>query len=982
MFNYKKTAAAAAVALSLGLALPAHAATTGTILGNAVETDGDQISNATITIKNKETGLTRTVQSDESGSFRFPLLPPGTYIISANKNGFQQTLQDNVNVKLGGSSSVNIQLVEDNVERIEVTGSSIALVDVTSSTTGISVDAVTLDKLPVPRNLSSVALLAPGTTEGDSDFGDGGLTSIGGSSVAENAFYINGLNITNFRTGVGSSEPPFDMYDSFEIKTGGYSAEYGRVTGGIINTKIKSGTNEFKAGINAYWEPEALRSYKPSSKRENGTYRINNDADEVTNLDVNVWASGALIEDKLFFYVLANPRDVTNDYRGEQTLTGNGVVEQDYRETDDDTFWVANVDWYITENNILNISAFSDESSNVEERYSVLDGEIVSTSPALTYENSGGVNYIAKWTSIINDDFSFSAMYGLNQIDRTTNSNLDANPAVYYRYDSTGSFVPADTFASFTVETGEDEREVIRLDADWYIGDHSLRFGVDYEKLTASSLTTNSGGAYYVYYVDDSNSASEEIYQVRHRTYQVGGDFESENFAFYVQDQWQATDNLVINMGIRNDSFENFNANGDSFVKLDNNWALRLGAVWDVMGDGESKAWASYGRYYLPVAANTNIRLAGAETYIQEYYEFNGFVDEALGIPNLSGAKTQPDDIFANGSAAQPAEIVDQNLDPMYSDEFIAGYQFQLTEDWSLGIQGTYRELSTTIEDVAIDAAVIDWAADNGYGDVSDIWTGFHSYVLTNPGKDMRIATTELPGTEGEQTFMDLSAEDLRYPESVRKYAAVDFTFNRAWDGLWTMTASYTWSHNWGNNEGYVRSDNGQDDAGLTTNFDQPGLLDGAYGDLPNDRRHQVKMFGYYALTDDIILGANLQYWSGRPVNAFGYHPTDIFAQAYDSESFYAGGELAPRGSRGRTNDYWNLDVSASYTLDVFEDYELTLRADVFNVFNNDETTEVVEIYDDESSIDPLNPTVNPNYGLPSNWQTPRYVRLSARFAF
>ena len=982
MFNYKKTAAAAAVALSLGLALPAHAATTGTILGNAVETDGDLVSNATITVKNKETGLTRTVQSDESGSFRFPLLPPGTYIISANKNGFQQTLQDNVNVRLGGSSSINIQLVEDNVERIEVTGSSIALVDVTSSTTGISVDAVTLDKLPVPRNLSSVALLAPGTTEGDSDFGDGGLTSIGGSSVAENAFYINGLNITNFRTGVGSSEPPFDMYDSFEIKTGGYSAEYGRVTGGIINTKIKSGTNEFKAGINAYWEPEALRSYKPSERREDGTYRINNDTDDATNLDVNVWASGALIEDKLFFYVLANPRDVTNDYRGAQTPTPNGLVEQSYRETDDDTFWVANVDWYITENNILNLSAFSDESSNVEERYTVIDGEIVSTSPALTYENSGGVNYIAKWTSVINEDFSFSAMYGLNQIDRTTNSNLDANPAVYYRYDSTGSFVPAETFASFSIESGEDEREVIRLDADWYIGDHSLRFGVDYEKLTATSLTTNSGGAYYLYYVDDSNPAVEEIYQVRQRTYQVGGDFESENFAFYVQDQWQATDNLVINMGIRNDSFENFNANGDSFVKLDNNWALRLGAVWDVMGDGESKAWASYGRYYLPVAANTNIRLAGAETYIQEYYEFNGFVDETLGIPNLSGAKTQPDDIFANGSAAQPAEIVDQNLDPMYSDEFIAGYQFQLTDDWSLGIQGTYRELSTTIEDVAIDAAVIDWAADNGYGDVSDIWTGFHSYVLTNPGKDMRIATTELPGAEGEQVFMDLSAEDLGYPESVRKYAAVDFTFNRAWDGLWTMTASYTQSHNWGNNEGYVRSDNGQDDAGLTTNFDQPGLLDGAYGDLPNDRRHQVKVFGYYALTDDIILGANLQYWSGRPINAFGYHPTDTFAQAYDSESFYAGGELAPRGSRGRTNDYWNLDVSASYTLDVFEDYELTLRADVFNVFDNDEATEVVEIYDDESSIDPLNPTVNPNYGLPSNWQTPRYVRLSARFAF
>lgn len=979
--NFRKTASALAVTIGLGLSLPAYSATTtGLIQGNTSEMDGDRITGVTVTVKNKETGLTRSVATDENGVFRFPLLPPGNYVVTAEKNGFQQTLQDNVTVKLAGNTSISFQLADADVERIEVTGTSIAMVDVASSSTGISVDAVTLDKLPVPRNLTSVALLAPGTTEGDSAFGD--LPSIGGSSVAENAFYINGLNITNFRTGVGSSEPPFDMYDSFDIKTGGYSAEFGRVTGGIINTKIKSGSNEFKAGVNAYYEPEALREYKPSSVREDGSYRINNDADEYNTWDVNVWASGALIEDKLFFYVLANPRDVENNYRSSQTITANGTVEQDYQETNDDTFWVANVDWYVTEDNILNFTAFSDESSNIVERRSVLDGNVSTGEPALTYENSGGTNYIAKWTSIINDDFSFSAMYGVNKQDRTVNSNLDSNPAVYYRYDSTGSFVPADTFGSFTVDTGEDEREVIRVDADWYIGDHALRFGVDYEQLTATSLTTNSGGAYYLYYVDDSDPAAEEIYQVRHRTYQVGGDFESENFAFYVQDQWQATDNLVINMGIRNDSFENFNANGDTFVKLENNWAARLGAVWDVFGDGESKAWASYGRYYLPVAANTNIRLAGAETYIQEYYEFAGFADEALGIPNLTGAQTQADDIYANGNAASPSEIVDQNLDPMYSDEFIAGYQFQLNDSWSLGVQGTYRELSTTIEDVAIDAAVIDWAAENGYGDVSDIWTGFHSYVLTNPGTDMVIATTELPGAEGEEVFMNLSIDDLGYPESIRKYAAVDVTAERAWDGVWTMTASYTWSHNWGNNEGYVRSDNGQDDAGLTTLFDQPGLLDGAYGDLPNDRRHQVKVFGYYALTEDLILGANFQYWSGRPINAFGYHPTDVFAQAYDSESFYAGGELAPRGSRGRTSSYWNLDVSASYSMDIMEDYELTLRADVFNVFNNDTVTEVVEIYDDESSLDPTNPTVNPNYGLPSNWQTPRYVRLSARFAF
>ncbi|WP_375278909.1 TonB-dependent receptor [Alteromonas australica] len=981
MLQYKRSAAALAVALSLGVATPALANdTNGAIQGSAIEIGGEILSGVTVTIKNVDTGLTRTATTDANGNFRFPLLPPGTYNVVAEKDGFRETIQENVRVSISGKTNLDMKLSSTDVERIEVTGSTIAMVDVTSSSTGIVVDAVTLDRVPVPRNLTSVALLAPGTTQGDSAFGN--LPSIGGASVGENAYYINGLNITNFRTGVGSSNPPFDMYETFEVKTGGYSAEYGRVTGGVINAKTKSGSNEFKAGVNVYWEPDALREQRNSSRRTtDGLYRIDNTQDEADVFDANIWASGALIEDKLFFYALFNPRSTEQTYAGSQTSTTGGVFQNVYEETDDDAFWVAKIDWYVTENNILEVTAFSDEASTEIRRYDSTDGALSDTFTT-SYEDAGGLNYTAKWTSIINDDFSISAQYGVNQTDRTTRSSLDANPAVYFRYDSTGSFIPTSTFANFSVDQGDDEREVFRIDADWYLDDHSIRFGIDSEKLTASNVTINSGGAYYLYYVDDSDPANEEIYQVRHRTYEVGGDFESENFAYYIQDQWQVTDNLVINMGVRNDSFENFNANGETFVKLDNQWALRLGAVWDINGDGESKAWASYGRYYLPVAANTNLRLAGAETYIQEYYEFEGYADESLFIPNLTGAQTQPDDVFANGEAKSPEELVDKNMDSMYSDEFIAGYQFQLTDEWSMAIQGTYRELATTIEDVAIDAAVIDWAEENGYGDVSDIWTGFHQYVLTNPGSDMVIGTTELPGTDGELVYMDLSAEQLRYPESVRKYAAVDFTWERAWDGVWMLNAAYTWSHSWGNNEGYVRSDNGQDDAGLTTLFDQPGLLDGAYGDLPNDRRHQVKLYGAYAVTEDLTLGANFQFWTGRPINAFGYHPTDIFAQAYDSESFYAGGELAPRGSRGRTSSYYSLDLSASYNIDIGDDQTLIVRADIFNVLNNDKVTEVYEIYDDESSLDPLNPDVDPNYGLPTAWQTPRYVRFSVNYTF
>lgn len=983
MFNFKKSAAALSVAACLGVSLPALANNTnGYITGSSVTTSGNVLTDVAVSIENLETGLKRSVVSDANGAFRFPLLPPGPYKITAEKAGFTTTVEERVQVGISGKVNVDLALNDASMERIAVTGSAISLVDVTSSNTGIVIDSVTLEKVPVPRDLTSVALLAPGTTKGDSAFGN--VPSIGGASAAENAYYINGLNITNFRTGVGSSQPPFEMYESFEVKTGGYSAEYGRVTGGVVNVKTKSGTNDFKWGVNVNIEPDSFREDKPNALRADGVLkRIDNSEDENTYWDVNVWASGAIVEDTLFFYALYNPRSDVFDYNGGQTDVGSGIAQSVYKDEDEDAFWAAKIDWYINDSNILEITAFSDKSSTDTYRTETLDG-VATGDPAAGFEEEGGENVIVKYTSILTDDFSISAMYGINKADRTTASALDANPAVYRRFDSTGAFVPGGSWANFSVDIGDDKREVFRVDADWYVGDHEIRFGVDSETLTANSSTINSGGAYYLIYVDDvTDPANPAPYQVRRRTYESGGSFESKNFAYYIQDQWQATDNLVINAGLRNDSFENFNGAGDSFIELSNQWALRLGAVYDIAGDGDSKVWASYGRYFLPVAANTNIRLSGAETYIQEYRAFEGFADAALDVPNFneSGAATQPIQVFSDGDVPDAGAIVDSSIKPMFSDEYIAGYQFQLTEDWSMAVQGTYRELATTIEDVAIDYGFNQYL-EREFGSSCTECSGFHYYVLTNPNTDLTV-TTDPDGSDGplaNQTYT-IPAEDLNYPDSIRKYAAIDVTFEKAWDGVWLLNAAYTWSHSWGNNEGYIRSDNGQDDAGLTTLFDQPGLLDGAHGNLPNDRRHSIKVFGSYQVTDDLILGMNTSWQSGRPKNAFGYHPTDLFAQAYSSESFYANGELVPRGSLGTTSGVLSIDLTASYNVALGEDYDLTLRADVFNVLNSDTVTEVDEIYDDEGFAAGSG-QVNPNFGDATNWQTPRYVRLSASLRF
>ena len=975
---FKHSITAAAVAVSLGLAVPAVAVTNGYITGNSVNVSGETVGSVSVKITNTATGLVRSATSSADGSFRFPLLPPGNYDIEAKKDGYLPVTQNNVAVGVSGKVNINLTLNKDDMEVIEVTGRSIAMVDISSSGTGIVVDSLTMTKVPVARDFTGVALLAPGTTKGDSAFGNN--PSIGGSSVAENAYYVNGLNITNFRTGVGSSQPPFEMYDSFEVKTGGYSAEFGRVTGGVINAVTKSGTNEFKGGVNVFYEPDALRENKPSQKRSDGTYRINNEEDFYEEYEVNLWASGAIIEDTLFFYALYSPRSQESQSRGSNTIASGVEQYLDYDSQTDDAFWGGKVDWYINDNNILELSAFSDKRTVTNEDIQVTDG--VKGTPAVGFGDSGGLNYIAKYTSVLTDDLSVSVQYGVNETDRTVGSVLDANPAVYKNYTSTGAFVKSGNFANFTIEEGDDKREVFRIDAYWFLGDHELRFGFDSETLTATNSTINSGGAYYlyVYGADDTT-----IDYVRHRTYQSGGEFESKNTAFYIQDQWQATDDLVLNIGFRNDTFENFNGAGESFVKLDNLWATRLGAVYDVSGDGESKLWASYGRYYLPVAANTNIRLAGAETYIQDYYNYNGMSSDGLDIPDLTGGTYtgRPRDVYSNGDVPETGAIVDDTIDPMFSDEFIMGYQFQLNDTWSMGVQGTYRVLSTTIEDVAIDYGFNKYLEREYNGNGCTECTGYHYYVLTNPNTDLTITTDpDGSGPLAHQAYT-IPKDDLGYPDAVRKYGAMDITVERQWDDVWMFTGTYTWSHSWGNNEGYVRSDNGQDDAGLTTNFDQPGLTDHASGDLPNDRRHSVKMFGAYQVTENFNLGANFSWQTGKPRSAFGFHPTDEFAQAYGSESFFKGGVPAPRGSEGRTDAVWNVDLTASYDIN-FDSFDVNFRADIFNVFNNSTETEFDEIYDDESASQPWNNIYvkSPTYGLAQNWQTPRYVRLSASIVF
>ncbi len=935
----------------------------------------------TVVVENPATGVRKSTTVGTDGSYRIGALPPGSYTVTYTAtDGAAPETQDAV-VNINTTTSVEF----DDLIRLEVfrvSGSSINPIDFQKTESVTVLNERMLDALPIARNVNSVALLAPGTTLGDTAFGNlvtGPLISFGGASVAENAFFVNGFNISDFRTGTAPNVVPFEFYSQFEVKTGAYSAEFGRSTGGVVNAVTKSGTNERRASINTYYEPNGGRWLAPSSYyTEDGkrTPLVYNGADYTEVLNTNVSFSGPIIEDKLFYHVLYNVRKV-KDY---DVTTGGSRWEE---ARSDDPFWGVKIDAIPLPNHRLEYTAFRDKTDVVTDHY---DYDLATRRPiaysSQTFEKLGGLTQIGRYTGTFFEDLTVSALYGKGTANRTTGGTVDSQVAVYDTRTGHDDWLLGnpDLLVSKPGANNEDVREAFRFDVEYvfdFAGSHRLRAGLDREDNSSANFTAYSGNGYYRYYtVTPGDPLSGGVIPdgvtevARLRVYEQSGHFSTKSNAYYVEDNWTLmSDRLNFRLGIRNEEFENLNSNGETFIKVKNQWAPRLGVSFDVRGDQKTKVFANWGRYHLPIAANTNIRMAGNEYFTQDYYVLEAINDDSTPV---LGPQIGTQTVYANGEIPDPRTIVDSEIKPMFQDEIVIGAQHELTKNWTVGVRGIFRELKSAIDDVIIDHALVAYAARNNIADFEA--PGAHAYVLTNPGSDISMFW-DMDG-DGTLDPITLTAEDLQFPEASRKYYAAELFVEKVFDGKWSLQASYTWSHNYGNTEGYVRSDNGQDDAGITSAFDSLGLMEGAYGNLPNDRRHQFKVFGAYSITDEIQVGANVLLQSGRPMNSFALHPSEEVAQGYGAEAFYdVDGNLVPRGSLGTTPWVFNVDFSVAYRPKWAGD-RLTLGLDIFNILNRRSTTEVYELATYETG------EVNPRFMLPTSWQTPRYIRLSASLDF
>lgn len=294
----------------------------GTITGTVTDASGSAVPNATVTIVEVATGLSYNTITSDSGSYNRPALKPGTYTVTVTAAGFQKSEQKGVIVNGGQPTGVDIALQIGNASQtVEVTASA-PLLQTESPVIGANLNSAQVAELPLggSRTFSYLARLSPGVLpaeQGARDSLGGGFSANGVRSTGENNFLLNGVdnnvNVIDFinQTSFVIS-PSVEAIGELQVLTNGYSAEYGRAAGGVVNAILKSGTNEVH-GV-AF---EILQNEKLNANRwENKFSNINRAPFKQNQFGGAIGAP--IIKNKLFVF---------GDYQGTRIATAGGVIQ-------------------------------------------------------------------------------------------------------------------------------------------------------------------------------------------------------------------------------------------------------------------------------------------------------------------------------------------------------------------------------------------------------------------------------------------------------------------------------------------------------------------------------------------------------------------------------------------------------------------------------------------------------------------------------
>ncbi len=1107
------TSAFMAAALSFGVCSLVHlerahaqaSVTVGSLRGLIKDKSvGEPAAGATVVATSPALQGEQVVITDETGQYFITSLPPGIYTLTVYYNDATFS-RGNVLISVGKEAVVNVSVDSKanegrpKGEVITIQGNA-PIVDQGSTKVGITLTDDYTRNIPVGRTFGAVLGSAAGSQQ---DFYG---ISMAGSTSVENTYIVEGINTTDTAFGQLSSNLPNEFVQETEIITGGYNAEYGRATGGIVNVVTKEGSNEFHGSVFGNFSPSALTAAARVIQKEGNSVDAKIDPGNIYDLGAEL--GGPIIKDKLWFHVGFDPsvsntnltrivqsqvddnQDGVPDIDPQTGLTKHKEVSSSVIGSQTKTYYfTAKITGAIDQNNQGQISVFGNPRTGT-----------ASPDPAssvLTYapqddqynQTSGAWDATAKWTSKFNSGKTqIDGVVGFHRgYENTTPTNAVGNEAqVYYGYerslndfaDLEGSKIsaacadggPNDPYPKITncpitnyaesglgsIENRTNDRTSAVLSMTQRVkllGYHTFKGGIDYELSTYDSDTQYTGGAYYKRFANDPTTGAPGQWEINGYYGIVRNLTDSEiadpttvmlasgqticsngraicgpsnalvantadrSIGAFLQDSWQIRPNFTLNAGLRYEQQQagtatqlqgTISPTGETVGPVGftvNNWAPRLGFIYDPTDEGKAKIFGHWGRFFENVPMDLNVRSFGGEI------DNVGLVNATQKVPGQAGYNPACNVDHAPGQnigqvlqgctdfsqlaiLGGGSEYVTPGIKGQYTDEIILGAEYEVMADVKVSLNYIHRTMPMVME---------------------DILTPDGSYFITNPGQNLdseaddlyKKAATELASTDPKQQAQgqldeyrsQQIAKVKNFDPPTRDYDALQFQVTQRPTKNSLILASYTYSKEQGNYPGLFSTETNQLDPNITSQYDLPALLANRYGPLGLDRPHLLKIDGFYRFdlkqAGLLTLGASFRAQSGIAHNALGNDPVYGQGEAY----------LLPRGSYQRSPVTSQTDIHISYGRRLNKTVIGELFVNIFNLFDEQDELTTDENYTFDGTVPIVGgdmndlkhikahdangtemattPVINPNFGkLTSFAQAPRNFQFGFRLTF
>ncbi|SBV35454.1 putative TonB-dependent outer membrane receptor oar-like transmembrane protein [uncultured Stenotrophomonas sp.] len=978
----------AGLALGLGLAMQAHAQSiTGGLYGTTAE------QGVTVEVTRPATGFAKTIGVNQNGQYSLGQLSPGVYQVKILRDGEVLSTQT-VSVVANASSAVPGQndTAATDLGTVTVSASHwqtvINPIDVSTPELSTIYTADLLADLPVSQNsIYQLARLDSGTAMGER------YAQIGGASETENRYYYNEFDTTYDVTGMGAIIFPQVAVASTQLITGSGGLGWTSTTGGISSATLKQGSNEVHGGYSLYYTPPTSSLLRPQ-----GNTVVNPATGRPTLMQSYnryghgashyVWGSGPLIKDRLFAYVMIGANE-GNDYTTYNS-TGRYTGDSDRREG------LINLTWNITDDQSLNVAAYKtrDESLDTTESNQTSEWQPDQTtygSPANSWLKRDSKLVVANYNWRINDDLRWRVMGGTMRYDYKQTIDTSGVPYIT-SYDYS-------TNITNWISAGHEweplnyyyEKDGVKSDIVWNMGNHEVTLGGEYYRNN-------------YYYVPQSNSAGYMGYELNGSpgwiwtgtqwqwntnpnlmwdyTYTGGGAFKSEQRGIYLYDNWQVSENVRLMYGGRWDQMESFNAAGEGFLDL-SVFSPRVGLSWDVNGDSSLKVGANVGRYTLPMPSTLAYLVGSTTTYLVNYYTVDGI--------NADGSPINAKPLYGYGYenlTPEMAAVSSRNLENTVQNEFQVYLQKELSRGWSFLGQAAFHDLKRIVDQTCdTDGRIGDYVRANGHASYAGLGGG-QGCIEFNPGSSIVLRDY----LDGGDALQDIAIPNsyLGFEKAKRRYLKLgaQLSHQRSESEPYYFNLSYTWSHRYGNHDGYtnlLRSTNAN--PGISGNYQFLENTYGSNGNLSGDQRHNLVATGVYYFDNGFRVGSVLRYASGQPMNCLGHYPGATAGTTLGNAGaafHYCNGEVVS-SNKYETDSLYSVDLSLGYDLHFGANKSQLLSIDVSvtNLTNADAVTNRNRTSTsgfDSTTTTGLRPNVD--FNTVTGMQAPRSTNLYVRYSF